>query len=102
MSRLEELTLRMRNALGTDAGLGKTVKLDFKGEGFIFIDGGSVSNEDKPADLTVRVCIDDLFALGAGELTPMAAIMTGRLKVSDMGMAASLREKMKALFSRIK
>lgn len=102
LSRLNDLTERMRRAVGNDAGLGKTLKLDFKGEGFIFIDGGSVTQEDRPADLTLRIAMDDLQALAQGKLSPTAAMMTGRLRVSDMGVAAGLRDRLKALFSRMR
>ena len=37
MSRLDELTERMKKAVGSDSGLGKTLKFDLKGEGFVFI-----------------------------------------------------------------
>ena len=101
MSRLEELTERMKTAVGTDAGLGKTLKFNLKGEGFVFIDGRSVSNEDKPADLTLSVTIDDLKAIGQGKLSPMFAMMSGRLGVSDVGVAIGLQSKMKELFSKM-
>ena len=52
------------------AGLGKSIKLDLKGEGFIHIDGAAVTNDDKPADLMVTVALKDLKALGKGELDP--------------------------------
>jgi putative sterol carrier protein len=100
MSRLDELTARMKAAVGADSGLGKTLKFDLKGEGFIYIDSGSVTNEDKPADLTLTVTIDDLKAMGRGELTAMSAVMTGRLGLSDMGVAMGLRDKMQALFAK--
>ena len=51
MSRLDEITERMTTAVGGDSGLGKSLKFNLKGDGFIFIDGGNVSNEDAPADL---------------------------------------------------
>jgi uncharacterized damage-inducible protein DinB/putative sterol carrier protein len=101
MSRLEALTERMRVAVGADSGLGKTLKFDLKGEGFIYIDGGWVTNDDKPADLTLTVTIDDLRAIGQGKLSPTTAVLTGRLGLSDMGLAAGLRGKMQALFSRM-
>jgi putative sterol carrier protein len=102
MSRLDELTERMKAAVGDDSGLGKTLKFDLKGEGFIYIDSGSVTNEDKPADLTLTVTIDDLRAMGRGELAPMSAVMTGRLGFSDMGLAMGLRDRMQALFAKIR
>jgi len=102
MSRLDELTERMKTAVGTDAGLGKTLKFNLKGEGFVYIDGGTVTNEDKPADLTLTISMDDLISLGEGKLDPMTAVMTGKLQLSDMGVAMGLQGKMQALFSKLK
>jgi uncharacterized damage-inducible protein DinB/putative sterol carrier protein len=100
-SRLDALTERMRAAVGGNSGLGKTLKFNLKGEGFIYVDSGSVTNEDKPADLTLTVTIDDLRAIGLGKLSPTTAVMTGRLCLSDMGVAIGLRGKMQALFSKM-
>jgi len=101
MSQLEDFTNKMRTAVGADAGLGKTLKYDLKGEGFVFIDGGSVSNDDKPADLTLTISLSDLGDLYAGKLSPMTAVMTGKLKMSDMGTAMQLQSKLEALGSRM-
>jgi uncharacterized damage-inducible protein DinB/putative sterol carrier protein len=102
-SRFEDLTDRMREAAAADpGGLGKTLKFSLKGHGFIFIDGAMVTNEDRPADLTLTATIDDLAALGQGRLAPMAAIMSGRLRLSDMGVAVGLRDKMQGLFARMR
>ena len=101
MSRLDELTERMKKAVGSDSGLGKTLKFNLKGEGFVHIDGGAVTNEDTPADLTMTVSMDDLIAIGEGKLDPMTAVMTGRLKLSDMAAAMALQGKMQALFSKL-
>jgi len=101
MSRLEEFTERMKKAVGADSGLGKTLKFNLKGEGFVLIDGGSVTNDDKPADLTLTISMDDLIALGDGKLDPMTAVMTGALQISDMGLAMGLQGKMQALFSSL-
>ncbi len=101
MATLQELTDRVRTAVGADSGLGKTLKFNLKGDGFVFIDGGSVSNEDKPADLTMTISLNDLTAMGEGKLDAMTAVMTGRLQLSDMGLAMSLQSKMQALFSKM-
>ena len=101
MATLQELTDRVRTAVGADSGLGKTLKFNLKGEGFVFIDGGTVSNEDKPADLTMTISLDDLVAMGEGKLDAMTAVMTGKLQLSDMGLAMSLQSKMQALFSKM-
>ena len=55
MTTLQELTERVTEAVGEDSGLGKSFKVDLRGEGFIHIEGGAVSNDDKPADLTVSI-----------------------------------------------
>lgn len=100
MATLEELTDRIRRAAGVGDALGRTVKLDLRGEGVIHVDGAAVTNEDRPADLTVSVSRSDLVKLGKGELDPMRAVMTGRLKLSDMGVAMGLMPKVKALFEK--
>ena len=100
-SRLDALTERMRAAVGVNSNLGKTLKFNLKGEGFIYIDSSLVTNEDKPADLTLTVTIDDLRAIGQGKLSPTRAVMTGRIGLSNMGVAADLLGKMQALFSKM-
>lgn len=99
MATLEELTERIRAAAAA-GGLSRSVKLDLKGEGLIHVDGDRVTNDDAPADLTVRVSRADLVRLGKGELNPMTAMMTGRMKLSDMGLAMSLQAEIQALFER--
>lgn len=100
MATLEELTDRIRRAAAAGDGLGRTVKLDLKGEGVIHVDGAAVTNDDRPADLIVSVSRADLVRLGKGELDPMKAVMTGRMKLSDMGLAFSLQSRIQALFER--
>jgi uncharacterized damage-inducible protein DinB/putative sterol carrier protein len=101
MSPLDELTQSMKVAVSANSALGKTLKFNLKGGGFIYIDGGSVTNEDKPADLTLTLTIDDLKAISQGQLAPMTAVMSGRISLSDMGVAAGLQGKMQALFSKM-
>ncbi len=101
MATLQEVTDRIKTAVGADSGLGKTLKFNLKGDGFIFIDGGTVTNDDKPADLTMTISLDDLTAMGEGKLDAMTAVMTGKMQLSDMGLAMSLQSKMTALFSKM-
>ncbi len=101
MATLQEVTDRMRAAVGADSGLGKTLKFNLKGDGFIYIDHGSVTNEDKPADLTITISLNDLVAMGEGKLDAMSAVMTGRMQLSDMGLAMGLQSKMQALFAKM-
>ena len=102
MATLQDITDRLKTAVGADSGLGKSLKFNLKGEGFIYIDGGTVTNDDKPADLTLTISMDDLVALGEGRLDPMTAVMTGALGLSDMGVAMGLQGKMQALFSKLR
>ncbi len=92
MATIEEITDRFRTAVGTDSGLGKTCKFDLKGDGFIYIDGGSVSNEDKAADCTIILSKDDFEKMAAGTLDPTMAFMQGKLKINgDMAVAMKLQ-----------
>jgi putative sterol carrier protein len=100
MATLEELTERIRRAAASGAALDVPVKLDLKGDGVIHLNGAEVSNEDKPADLTVTVSRADLTALGKGELDPARAMMTGRLRLSDFGLAMRLTPQIQALFAK--
>ena len=101
MSRPEELTQRIKTVVGADSGLGKSLKFNFKGDGVVLIDGGKVSNDDKPADLTMTIGLDDFIAMGEGKLDPMTAVMTGALVLSDMGVAMGLQGKIQTLFSKL-
>jgi putative sterol carrier protein len=92
MATLEEITDQFKLAVGADSGLGKSLKFDFKGEGFIRIDGGSVTNDDTPADCTIIVKKDDFEKLAKGQLDPTMAFMQGKLKVNgDMSVAMKLQ-----------
>ena len=102
MTTLQEVTDRVKAAVGDDSGLGKSLKFDLKGDGFIHIDGGEVTNEDKPADLTMTISLADLLEMGAGKLDATMAFMSGRLKLSDMGTAMALQSKMAALFAKMR
>jgi putative sterol carrier protein len=101
MATIEEITERLRAGLGAEAVLDKSIKLDLKGEGFIHLEAGVVSNEDRAADLTVRISRKDLEALGKGQLNPMTAVITRRMQVSDMNLAMSLQPQIQALFARL-
>ena len=96
MANLEELTRKVAAAVGEESGLGRSFKVDLRGEGFIHIDGGQVTNEDKPADATVSMKWDDFMALSEGKLDPMMAFMQGKLKIAgDMMIAQKLAPLLK-------
>ena len=96
MASLAEITERLRTALNGQAGLPKSLKLDFKGEGFIHVDGRTVTNDDAPADCTVVVSRDDLEAMARVELDPMSAMLRGRLRIKgDMAVAMQLQSMLR-------
>ncbi len=73
---------------------GKTVKLDFGGDGTILMDGKAetVSEDGGEADTTIRISWDDWQAMAEGKLDGMTAFMTGKLKVEgDMSNAMQLQ-----------
>jgi len=73
---------------------GKKVKLDFGDAGVVLLDGanGDVTEEDGPADTTVKVAWSDWKDMSEGKLDGMTAFMQGKLKVEgDMGNAMQLQ-----------
>src|SRR5258708_19742092 len=101
MATLQEVTDRIKTAVGADSGLGKTLKFNLKGDGFIFIDGGSVTNDDSPADLTMTISSADLEAMGAGKLDAMTPAMTSPPQPSPMSLAIALPTNLHTLSSNI-
>lgn len=100
MDGLSELTDKVRAHFEKGgAGLDRSVRLDLRGEGVIRVEGSEVTNVADPADLVISVSRRDLEALARGDLNPMTAAITGRLKVSDMGLAMSLMPQVKSLLA---
>ncbi len=93
---LQSCTETLRGKVGESSGLGATLKFDCGDAGVVYIDGRSipntVSNDDKDADCTVGITLDNLTAMLAGDLEPATAFMTGKLRVSgDMSVALKLQ-----------
>jgi putative sterol carrier protein len=75
------------------AGFDRSVKFDTGSDGVILIDGATVSTTDGPADCTIKLSLDDLESLIAGDLNPTMAFMTGKLKIEgDMSVAMALSQ----------
>ncbi|MEM8583827.1 MAG: SCP2 sterol-binding domain-containing protein [Bacteroidota bacterium] len=92
---LEDFTAKVSETAKNAPNLGKSIKLKLD-EGVVHIDLTSdeakVTNEDKDADTTITTTIDNLDKLRKGDLNPMAAVMTGKVKIKgDMGLAMKLQ-----------
>jgi putative sterol carrier protein len=75
---------------------GKVVRLDFGAEGSVTLDGkaGAVTEDAAKGgeDTTINVSWADFEALSKGELNPMTAFMSGKIKLDgDMGPAMQLQ-----------
>jgi putative sterol carrier protein len=93
---LQACTESLRTKVGESSGLDATLKFDCGEAGVVYIDGKSipntVSNDDKEADCTVGITLENLTAMLAGDLEPATAFMTGKLRVSgDMSVALKLQ-----------
>ncbi len=92
---LDEITNKIREKVGTNSGLDATVKFDLGDAGVVFVDGksspNSVSNEDKDADCTISMTLENFLKLVEGDLDPTTAYMFGKLKIAgSMGVAMKL------------
>jgi putative sterol carrier protein len=93
---LNAATKVLREKVGSDSGLGTTLKFDCGSEGVVLIDGAAVpnvvSNDDGEAACTIALSMDTLGRLLLRELDPTTAFMMGKLKVSgDMSVAMRLQ-----------
>ncbi len=89
---VEEFTTGMRQRLSEKSGLDATIKFVFDEGGIIFIDGKNVphnvSNEDNPADVTMKMSLETMNKLQRKELNGMMAVMAGKIKLEGNMMAA--------------
>ncbi len=75
--------------------IGSSLKINI-GENIVYIDGtgdsNQVSSEDKEADCVVSITEEHFKDLIKGDLNPMMAFMSGKIKIKgDMGVAMKLQ-----------
>ncbi len=90
-SMLVDIQAKAANA----PALNKTLKFDF-GDQQLYIDGAGDSNQvsegNEDADCTIQVSQEDFIRLVKGELNPMGAVMSGKIKIDgDMSVAMKLQ-----------
>ena len=93
---LQACTEHLRQKVGDSSGLNATLKFDCGADGVVFLDGAAMPNtvdtEDRDADCTIGITLENLSALLSGELEPATGFMTGRFTVSgDMAVAMKLQ-----------
>ncbi len=91
---LPELTEQIRTKVTHADNINATVKI-VTDQGIVYIDTTQspavVSNDDKPADCDLQISLDNLVKMGTGDLNPMMAVMSGKLKIKgDMGIAMKM------------
>lgn len=92
---LDQLVANIQKQTAEVAPIGNTLKFDFGGQQ-LFIDGtgerNQVSTNNEAADCTVAIDYNDFKDLLKGQLNPMTAMMTGKLKIEgNMGVAMKLQ-----------
>lgn len=99
MATLETTTERFRTAVSRlNEPLEHSILIDLGAAGVIRIEGNEVDNENLTSDLVVTVSPEDFRKLGSGELDAMVALMTGRLRLSNMQLAMTLRPRIMEMF----
>ena len=95
---VSEFTQGMNDKLKDVPGLEATIKFVLDDGGVIFIDGKSapcaVTNDDRPADVTLKMSIKTLNKLRRKELNPMMAAMMGQIKLEGNAMVAMKLDKL--------
>lgn len=98
---LEEITERVRAAVGSDSGLGKAIKFRITDLGVLHVDKSAVSNEDRPASCTITCNSRDFIAMGTGEADGMMMAIEGQIKVEgDQSVAMRLTPLMSRAFGQ--
>ncbi|MEM8840830.1 MAG: SCP2 sterol-binding domain-containing protein [Pseudomonadota bacterium] len=84
---MDEILQEMRKRLG-EQSIKQTVKYDCGDEGVIFVEGSRIDTTDRAADCTLKISRENVAKLLNGDLQPITAMMTGKLKISGSKAAA--------------
>jgi nitrite reductase/ring-hydroxylating ferredoxin subunit/putative sterol carrier protein len=95
MPNLEQVTERVRAAVGDHSDLDARIKFKFGETGTLYIDGKSVPNQvhnkDEDSDITITVSLENFERIIDKELNPKLALMTGRMRLrGDIRIAMRL------------
>ena len=93
---ISDIRRELENKVKTIPPLGKKLKFKLDGH-FIIIDGSGKENQlldtDDDADCTIAMSVETYLKLQRGEIKPMIATLTGKIKVKgDLGLAQKLKQ----------
>ena len=92
---LETVTAGLREKVGSDCGLGASVKFDFGEDGCLFLDATQspnvINNDNADAQCTMIISLENFMEMASGDLDGTAAFMSGKLRIEgDMSIAMKL------------
>ncbi len=94
---VDQLTVMIREKLATVSAFSASARLVFDEGGSIFISGkstpGLVSNDELPAEVTLRLSLETLNKLYRRETNATTAVMSGKIKIEGNLMAAMQLDK---------
>lgn len=84
---LQDIADRVAPVLATSSN-DKSLKIDCGSDGIMVLDRQEVAMEDRPAECTIKISLENLKKLLKGQLNPMTGVMMGKMKVSGNPSAA--------------
>ncbi|MCI5041831.1 MULTISPECIES: SCP2 sterol-binding domain-containing protein [Donghicola] len=84
---LQDIADRVAPVLATSTNE-KSLKIDCGADGIMVLDRQEVAMEDRPAECTIKISLENLKKLLKGQLNPMTGVMMGKMKVSGNPSAA--------------
>lgn len=96
MSELEEITNNVKSMVKEDNNVNATFKFILDGQS-VYIDATQkppiINNDDKDADCSIIMSVENAKKFLRGDLNPMTAYMLGKIKIKgDMGIALKLSQ----------
>lgn len=93
---IQEITATLAEKVATAQPFGKKIKFSLDGQ-TIYLDGTTtpptVSNDEKPADVTISATMDDFKKLVDKTMNAQMAFMSGKIKLQGDMMAAMALQK---------
>lgn len=95
---LDVIVAKIEEQAAKISPIGATVKFKLDDQ-VIYVDGtgegNKISTDDKDADCVISTTMDTFIKLRNGDINPMMAMMTGKIKIKgDMGVAMKLQSLM--------